>query len=192
MAVSKTLRYEVLRRDGHKCRYCGLNASESELQVDHVQPVTLGGKDVAENLVAACKDCNAGKGKTSPDAPLVADVDADALRWAAAMAEAGRRINADLAETNTFLEKFDEAWNDWTFGDDKWTIPRHGDWRESIKKLRAAGLSGADFQDAINVAMGSRAAADKTWRYFCGVCWRKVTELQEAADAVIKEQEAGQ
>lgn len=45
MSVTKRLRFEVLRRDGYKCRYCGLEASATELQVDHVTPVALGGSD---------------------------------------------------------------------------------------------------------------------------------------------------
>jgi DNA-directed RNA polymerase subunit RPC12/RpoP len=190
MAVSKSLRFEVLRRDGFKCRYCGLKASETELQVDHVKPVTLGGADEASNLVAACFDCNAGKGKTSPDAPLVANVDADALRWAEAMKEAARRINENTLDVAGFLDRFDEKWLDWHYGDDKDNnIPRPNDWRESIKMMRAAGLDGQGFVDAIHIAMSSRASADGTWKYFCGVCWRKISEMQAVAQALVGEQE---
>jgi hypothetical protein len=62
--VSAKRRFEVLRRDGFKCVYCGVKASESELHVDHVMPVIDGGSDEMTNLVAACIDCNLGKGKT--------------------------------------------------------------------------------------------------------------------------------
>ena len=57
-------RFEVLRRDGFRCVYCGAKASESELHVDHVVPVIDGGSDQLSNLVTACIDCNLGKGKT--------------------------------------------------------------------------------------------------------------------------------
>lgn len=80
MAVSKRLRYEVLRRDNHACRYCGRSAPEVALTVDHVVPVALGGSDDPTNLVAACRDCNAGKSASSPDAQIVDDIAADALR----------------------------------------------------------------------------------------------------------------
>ncbi|MGC7224589.1 HNH endonuclease, partial [Mycobacteroides abscessus subsp. massiliense] len=43
MAVTKRLRYEVLRRDNYSCRYCGRSAPEVKLTVDHVVPVALGG-----------------------------------------------------------------------------------------------------------------------------------------------------
>lgn len=71
MAVSKRLRFEVLRRDGYRCRYCGAGADRVELEVDHVTPVSLGGADVMENLVTACEPCNSGKSSTAADAPVL-------------------------------------------------------------------------------------------------------------------------
>ena len=78
MAVSKRTRFEVLRRDDFTCRYC--RSKDHELTVDHVVPVALGGTDKPDNLVAACRDCNAGKSSTPPDTALVSDVEADAVR----------------------------------------------------------------------------------------------------------------
>ena len=39
MAVTKRVRFEVLRRDEYTCRYC--RSKENELTIDHVVPVTL-------------------------------------------------------------------------------------------------------------------------------------------------------
>lgn len=64
MAVSKRLRYEILRRDNHTCRYCGASAPDVPLRVDHVTPVALGGSDKPENLVTSCEPCNSGKSST--------------------------------------------------------------------------------------------------------------------------------
>lgn len=61
MAVSKRLRYEILRRDNHTCRYCGAAAPEATLVVDHYIPVVVGGATVPSNLVTACEPCNSGK-----------------------------------------------------------------------------------------------------------------------------------
>lgn len=44
----------VLRRDAHRCAYCGKSAST----VDHVLPKSRGGRDSWENLVACCLRCN--------------------------------------------------------------------------------------------------------------------------------------
>ncbi|MFF8716201.1 HNH endonuclease [Streptomyces sp. NPDC015184] len=42
MAVSKRLRYEILRRDNRTCRYCGAGAPDAPLCVDHVVPSAAG------------------------------------------------------------------------------------------------------------------------------------------------------
>lgn len=56
------LRMEILKRDGFKCYYCGRTPAQNVIiEVDHVVPVSEGGTDDPENLVAACEECNAGK-----------------------------------------------------------------------------------------------------------------------------------
>ncbi|MEU5477510.1 HNH endonuclease [Streptomyces mirabilis] len=91
MAVSKRLRYEILRRDNHACRYCGAAAPTAKLNVDHVIPQALGGSDKPTNLVTACADCNAGKTSSMPNAMPVADVDQDAFRQAAELKQQAER-----------------------------------------------------------------------------------------------------
>lgn len=59
--VSNKTRFEVLRRDGFKCRYCGRSAPEVILNVDHIVPVEQGGTNDIGNLVTACFECNNGK-----------------------------------------------------------------------------------------------------------------------------------
>lgn len=84
MAVSKRLRYEILRRDNHACRYCGATAPGVKLNVDHVIPTSLGGSDKPDNLVTACADCNSGKTSSLPDAMPVEDVNQEKFRQAVA------------------------------------------------------------------------------------------------------------
>jgi len=62
MAISPTLRFHILERDGFACQYCGTRSPEADLEVDHIKPTSLGGTDAADNLVVACKTCNIGKG----------------------------------------------------------------------------------------------------------------------------------
>lgn len=60
--VSSTLRFAVLKRDGFRCTYCGGTPSEGYiLHVDHVKPVSRGGKTIINNLTTACVICNNGK-----------------------------------------------------------------------------------------------------------------------------------
>ncbi|NNE46814.1 MAG: HNH endonuclease [Rhodothermales bacterium] len=57
-------RKNVIRRDGFRCQYCG---SRDKLTIDHVIPKSRGGRDIWENLVAACVPCNNRKGNHTPD-----------------------------------------------------------------------------------------------------------------------------
>ena len=61
MAVSKRVRFEVLKRDSFRCQYCGAEAPSVLLHVDHIRPVVGGGGDDLTNLVTACAGCNLGK-----------------------------------------------------------------------------------------------------------------------------------
>lgn len=59
--LTKRMRFNVLNRDGFRCRYCGRDASSGIiLEVDHIDP---NGQTIEENLCAACLDCNGGKNK---------------------------------------------------------------------------------------------------------------------------------
>ena len=49
-------------RDRGLCLYCGKNFQDGELTRDHVVPVSRGGEDIWDNVVAACKRCNHFKG----------------------------------------------------------------------------------------------------------------------------------
>lgn len=68
--VTPRVRFAVLTRDGFRCVYCGAEAADVKLVVDHVLPVADGGSDAIENLATACFLCNAGKADRSlPNRP---------------------------------------------------------------------------------------------------------------------------
>ncbi|MGY5308727.1 HNH endonuclease [Nocardia gipuzkoensis] len=181
MAVTKRVRFEVLRRDNYTCRYCGAKAETSPLTVDHVVPVSLGGGDDPSNLVAACADCNSGKTSTVPDQPLVAEVADDALRWAQAMNVAAAERAAAFEASCQVGNEFRALWDAWTIGGERVALPPG--WRKSVNSLMAAGLSLHDFEELIEVAMGSRAR--DTWKYFCGCCWKRVQKSRARAAEII-------
>lgn len=60
--ISKSLRFEVFKRDKFTCQYCGRSIPDVVLEVDHIKPVAKGGDNDILNLVTACRDCNRGKG----------------------------------------------------------------------------------------------------------------------------------
>ncbi len=59
--MTDALRYEILRRDGHRCKACGSSADDGPLHVDHIVPVSKGGATTRENLQTLCQACNLGK-----------------------------------------------------------------------------------------------------------------------------------
>lgn len=194
MAVSKRLRYEVLRRDNHTCRYCGASAPAAPLTVDHVIPVALGGADDPSNLVTACRDCNAGKSASSPDAPIVSDVKEKAMLWAAAMDLVASERKADRERRADVEMWFLSVWNTWTYQDwktrERLTIPIPDGWENSLHQFIEAGLEPDDIRDLVKVAMTCKTTNDE-WRYFCGCCWRRIREGQDRAAQIIQEAEHG-
>jgi hypothetical protein len=61
--MTDRLRYEIMRRDDFKCRICGATADDGvKLHVDHIKPVSKGGKTEWNNLRTLCDRCNLGKG----------------------------------------------------------------------------------------------------------------------------------
>jgi HNH endonuclease len=64
MAISATLRRQVIDRAGNRCEYCRLaqTGQEATFHIDHVVPVVGGGKTAVENLALACVSCSLRKG----------------------------------------------------------------------------------------------------------------------------------
>ena len=60
--MTDRLRYEVMSRDGFRCQICGATAQDGyKLHVDHIYPVSKGGKTELSNLRTLCERCNMGK-----------------------------------------------------------------------------------------------------------------------------------
>lgn len=104
MAISKRLRFEILKRDGFACKYC--HRDEVIITVDHVIPRTLGGTDHPSNLVASCDDCNAGKTSSLPGGATVEDVNHDLMRWARAL----KRGDWESRETEAVINAAAHVW----------------------------------------------------------------------------------
>lgn len=65
--LSKKTRFEVFKRDSFTCQYCGAQAPDVVLRVDHINPVAGGGDNDILNLITACEPCNQGKGARTLD-----------------------------------------------------------------------------------------------------------------------------
>ena len=63
-AMTKELREAIKRRDNYTCRLCGNSIYREPnllLEIDHIVPVSKGGKTEASNLQTLCWKCNRSK-----------------------------------------------------------------------------------------------------------------------------------
>lgn len=59
--VSNKMRFAIYNRDGYRCRKCG---SSDNLEIDHIYPISKGGKSEFNNLQTLCHNCNSKKSNT--------------------------------------------------------------------------------------------------------------------------------
>lgn len=178
MAVTQRTRFEVLRRDGHSCRYCGATAPDVKLTVDHVTPKALGGTDEPSNLVAACQPCNSGKSSTSLDGETVADIREDALRQAELLKQAYAVLVDQIGKKEDYCDEFIESWED--------DLIAKG-WRETIGRFHEMGVPIEVLVDASQTAHAREYVQPgvKRFQYFCGIVWNKVSTI--TAEVAVKQ-----
>ena len=183
MAVKGRLRFEILRRDGHLCRYCGAGAPDVRLTVAHVVPESLGGSDDPSNLVTACTSCNGGKASIAPDSAFVSEVADDAIRYAAALRAAITERERHFRHIQDRIDEFDDAWSRWGRGEgaNRQPVDRSADWTATVERWLVGGLSVEELAAKIPLAMSGRRGPGAEWTYFCGVGWRMLSELQDRA-----------
>lgn len=145
-AISKKLRFEVFKRDSFTCQYCGRTAPNVILEIDHINPVSKGGKNNILNLVTSCMDCNRGKSNRELKENTVLDA---TLKQAKVLSERNEQLKLmakwqdellDEAETQAhMLNKYIGEYSGWNYKDPtplKQLIVRHGFnlTHEAIKK----------------------------------------------------------
>lgn len=67
--MTQSLRYNIMSRDSFKCTLCGRNNAQDgvKLHVDHIIPISRGGKTEPSNLRTLCAECNHGKSDKVPN-----------------------------------------------------------------------------------------------------------------------------
>lgn len=170
-AISKKLRFDVFKRDGFCCGYCGAHPSETViLEIDHIHPVIEGGTNEIDNLLTACFDCNRGKGPR-----LLSTIPQSFEEKAIETAEREAQLRAyyEILEAKK-QRKDDELWSIADI-----YMQRYGD--ESILRSRLASirtfLERMDYyevHEAMEIAVDKMYSKAPAFRYFCGICWRKI------------------
>jgi hypothetical protein len=169
--LSKKKRFDVFKRDGFTCVYCGQQPPTVVLECDHIHPVSKGGNDEIDNLITACHDCNRGKG-----AGLLSDIPKSVSERAAEIREREDQIqefNALMKERRERVEE--EAYQVLDLMCE--TYDRDGIPRADFLSIKRflENLPLDDLLDAHEIAARRfRFSYKQHFKYFCGVCWRRI------------------
>lgn len=169
--VNKKLRFEVFKRDGFKCGYCGRTPPAVVLEADHIDPVSKGGPDIIENLITACFDCNRGKRDiplSSIPNPLsetmeqVREREAQIKGYRALLKRVETRIQRDMVLINVMFNKYFE-------GRELTELFLNKSVRGFLKQLPLS-----EVLEAMRLAGERINDPNEAVRYFCGICWKKI------------------
>lgn len=61
----------IFLRDEYRCSYCGVDVNRKTATLDHVLPMSLGGKTTFENCTTSCSACNSRKGNNHKIVPKI-------------------------------------------------------------------------------------------------------------------------
>lgn len=196
MTVRPKARFEILKRDGFTCAYCGATPPNVLLEVDHIVPRAEGGTDDDSNLITACERCNRGKGavplQQAADAHLRA-VSLERQRTLAEQAEAYDTWLRDRREKRKAeVERCAARWRELaqgfvSFSDaGKLSISRfleHLVTEEVIEAMEIAAIripvvTRPEWKPRSRKSQAALLAFDRRFKYFCGICHNKIRRKQ--------------
>jgi hypothetical protein len=173
--ITKKLRFNVFKRDGFTCTYCGQKPPAVVLECDHIIPVASGGPDAIENLTTSCFDCNRGKSDRSlgsvPEsvaarAELLAEREEQEKAFAKLLRSRTRRREDQIDEIQAIL--------------------MHGSTNVLTDKFRLSVKHFLERLPADRVTFAAERAMQKIenvndrCKYFCGICWKIIREAEDA------------
>lgn len=171
--VSKKLRFEVFKRDGFACQYCGASPPDVELELDHIIPVAEGGLNIEANLITACFECNRGKSSvTLSKCPATIDMLIAKRRQAVDryyryMALHDEEVRLGKLAVNDVMSIFTSYFEGREFTDS---------FKESVFKfIKDIGID--EVSDSMRCACTKvHCDSSRALQYFCGICWNKIKQ----------------
>ena len=172
--VSARSRFEIFKRDKFTCQYCGQKPPQVVLHVDHIIPVAGGGSNDHSNLVTACAGCNMGKSAV-PLTSVPASLEEQALE------AQERRLQVEAHAEMLQAER--EAFEQWCWNVAEILQPGSSDgWsREKFTsvKMFVERLGCVKTLDAAQISADRWHPGTRRFKYFCGICWRKLQDAEE-------------
>lgn len=185
MTITKKIRFEIFKRDGFTCQYCGKHPPEVTLEIDHIKPKSKKGNDDINNLITSCFDCNRGKSnielKRIPNSlqlnkDILEEREKQYLEYHKVLAKIDKRINKEIQDVTIIFEN--------NFIENNRTLT-HEFKRNSIKKfIDKLGIH--EVKNSMEIACckfpnTNRRIGNTVYdieknciKYFCGICWNKI------------------
>lgn len=191
MAISVRTRFDVFKRDEFTCGYCGRKSPDVVLEVDHIVPVALGGRDDEINLLTSCWECNRGKSAVPLSEVLTGE---DPHDKAIAILEKRRQLDE---YNNVLAEEYDrieaETWNLIEFWNTEKGIT--GPAAQKFNKVQYRGLKALvkwcpreKIREFMELALLRGADKDLRYVYACCRNWR----VERMAEKDIQKLNAGE
>jgi CRISPR/Cas system Type II protein with McrA/HNH and RuvC-like nuclease domain len=177
--MKKKLRFEVFKRDGFRCCYCGSSTEEPDviLEVDHIEPVSKGGTDVIDNLVTSCQRCNRGKTNVLlSDIPQTLVTKIEEVKKRQEQLKVLREIMAPAEKVvDQQVRRVEKAFQEY-YPDREFTDTfRRGSVRQFLEHVPAEILVEYIHRACLKVPDDPSAAI----KYFCGIYWKVLKGRQE-------------
>lgn len=171
MALGKKIRFEVFKRDGFRCGYCGKTPPAVVLEVDHINPKSIDGTDDINNLLTACFDCNRGK----RDIPLE-NVPASVKENLALLIEKEEQIEEYNKVLKRIRQREDETIEEVNSIFQKRFPSRMltEDFKNNSVRHFVKSLDRDTVLDAMRLACSRIRAREGVTSYFCGICWKRI------------------
>lgn len=173
--ISKTLRFEVFKRDGFACCYCGKTPPSVTLEIDHITPVSKNGNNDINNLITSCFDCNRGKknitldkipNKLKLNLEILKEHEIQIKEYRKFISIINKRINRDIKHIENIFNSF--------FNEYHFTVH----FKESIRMfLKLLPLD--EIIDAAYIAFEKKDDPNDAIKYFCGICWNKIRSKKD-------------
>ena len=193
-AISKRMRFEVLKRDSFTCQYCGKQPPDTVLHLDHIKPVSKGGKNTMLNLVTSCVDCNLGKSdvelsddsaikKQQSQLKMLAEKKAQVsmmVEWRESLLDYDDLLTESLRKIiDRYLEEDDKCVADAGIPLIRKAIKKHG-YQKAVDSIESLYASGKDFSEGWSAAI--RYCSQKkgnSIHYIKGILKNKCYKLNE-------------
>lgn len=171
-SLSKKTRFEVFKRDSFTCQYCGAHPPSVILHIDHILAVASGGTNSIDNLITSCQPCNLGKG--ARDLNVAPKKLLEKIKESEEREEQLLGYQKILEAKKNRLE--DESWKVLAVIYPGKNSVRRDEYSSVSRFIERLGFY--EVLEAAEISLSGHVMHRNRFKYFCGVCWNKVRNLE--------------